>query len=99
MGRPLAILGMMHVCPVVEPGPKPHVGGPITNAGQAHVTFNGIPWAVVGGSATCTGLPGPDTHVQGSVVVTINGKGVMRVGDGTGHGGKIVAGVPTITIA
>ena len=53
--KPLAILGMMHVCPKVDPGPKPHIGGPIIQAGQSHVKFNGIPWAVEGGAALCTG--------------------------------------------
>ncbi|MEM6594852.1 MAG: PAAR domain-containing protein [Pseudomonadota bacterium] len=98
-GRPLAILGMMHVCPQVDPGPKPHVGGPIFNAGQTHVTFNGIPWAVEGGQAMCTGMPGPDKHQTGSTIVKINGKGVMRLGDPTAHGGTIVAGVPLIMVA
>lgn len=99
MGPPLAIIGMMHVCPVVDPGPKPHVGGPIVDAGQFHVRFNGILWAVEGGAAICTGLPGPDKHVKGSSIVRINGKGVMRIGDMTAHGGKIVSGVPPITVA
>ena len=97
--KPLAIVGMMHVCPKVDPGPKPHVGGPITSAGQSHVKFNGIPWAVEGGSALCTGMPGPDKHSKGSGVVKINGKGVMRQGDSTAHGGKIVTGIPTITVS
>jgi uncharacterized Zn-binding protein involved in type VI secretion len=42
-------------------------------------------------------MPGPDKMSKGSSTVKINGKGVMRVGDATGHGGKIVAGVPTLT--
>ncbi|WP_422664922.1 PAAR domain-containing protein, partial [Aeromonas salmonicida] len=46
----------MHVCPRVEPGPVPHVGGPIIDAGQAIVTINGVPVAVVGGKALCTGV-------------------------------------------
>jgi len=95
---PLAILGMMHVCPKVDPGPKPHVGGPIISAGQSHVKFNGIPWAVEGGQALCTGMPGPDKHQKGSSKVKINGKGVMRIGDATAHGGKIVTGIPLITV-
>lgn len=98
-GMPLAIVGMMHVCPKVDPGPKPHVGGPITNAGQSHVKFNGILWAVEGGSALCTGMPGPDKHKKGSSIVKINGKGVMRQGDPTAHGGAIVMGVPMIMVS
>ena len=94
--KPVAVIGHMHVCPVVEPGPKPHVGGPVTNAGQAHVRINGLLVAVEGGSCTCTGLPGPDPMVKGSSNVRIDGKGVMRIGDATGHGGKIVTGMPHV---
>jgi len=98
-GMPLAILGMMHVCPKADPGPKPHVGGPIIQAGQSHMKFNGIPWAVEGGAALCTGMPGPDKHQKGSAIVKINGKGVMRLGDPTAHGGKIVTGIPLIMVS
>lgn len=98
MSKPLAILGMMHVCPKVASGPRPHVGGPIISAGQGHVKFNGIPWAVEGGKALCTGVPCSDGHQKGSSCVKINGKGVMRIGDSTAHGGKIVAGVPVIKV-
>lgn len=96
--KPLAIVGMMHVCPKVDPGPKPHVGGPVVNAGQSHVKYNGIPWAVEGGNCICTGMPGPDKHQKGSSKVKINGKGVMRIGDTTQHGGKIVTGIPLINV-
>lgn len=48
MGKPVCLLGNMHLCPKVEPGPVPHVGGPIIDAGQNLVTVNGIPMAVVG---------------------------------------------------
>lgn len=96
--KPLAIIGMMHVCPKVDPGPKPHVGGPVINAGQSHVKYNGIPWAVEGGNCICTGMPGPDKHQKGSSKVRINGKGVMRIGDTTQHGGKITTGIPLIKV-
>jgi hypothetical protein len=29
MSQPAARLGDMHICPKVEPGPVPHVGGPL----------------------------------------------------------------------
>ncbi|MGL4237901.1 PAAR domain-containing protein, partial [Tabrizicola sp.] len=48
----------------------------------------------VGGTCTCIGPP--DTMNQGSSVVKIMGKGVVRMGDGTAHGGKLVMGVPTV---
>ena len=96
MGKPVCLMGHMHVCPVIDPGPKPHIGGPVISAGQSFVRYNGIPVAVVGGKCTCTGMPGPDSHAMGSTHVRISGKGVMRIGDTTGHGGKMVTGMPTL---
>ena len=32
-GKPAATLGDFHVCPMVAPGPAPHIGGPIISAG------------------------------------------------------------------
>ena len=95
MSKPIALVGHMHVCPKVDPGPRPHIGGPVQDAGQNFVKFNGVLVAVEGGKALCTGVPTTDPLTKGSSVVKINGKGVMRVGDGTAHGGKIVMGVPT----
>ena len=96
MPKPIATIGHMHVCPKVDPGPKPHVGGPVIDAGQSFVRFNGVPIAVEGGKCMCTGMPGSDKMTKGSSVVKINGKGVMRVGDSTAHGGKITVGIPTM---
>lgn len=97
MGMPIAVMGSMHTCPMVDPGPKPHVGGPVVNAGQALVFFNGMPVAVEGGTCICVGPP--DTMMKGSMLVKINGRGVMRVGDTTSHGGRIVVGMPMFTSA
>jgi uncharacterized Zn-binding protein involved in type VI secretion len=96
MPTPIALLGHMHVCPAVGPGPTPHVGGPVVDAGQSRVFFNNIPFAVVGGKCLCTGVGMMANHVMGSSIVHVDGKAVMRIGDMTGHGGKIVMGVPTI---
>ena len=96
MPMPISLLGHNHVCPVIDPGPKPHVGGPIVQPGQAFVRFSGIPWAVVSGQSVCTGMPGPDPLVSGSAIVRINGMPVVRIGDSTAHGGKVVMGVPTL---
>ena len=49
-----------------------------------------------GGKALCTGVPTTDPLKKGSSLVKINGKGVMRIGDGTGHGGKIAMVAPTL---
>jgi len=99
LGKPLTILGNMHVCPKVDPGPRPHIGGPIVDAGQKHVKFNNIPIAVEGGKCLCTGVPCSDGLTKGSSHVRINGKGIMRIGDSTAHGGKLVTGVPNIRVS
>lgn len=96
MGRPVCLLSHTHTCPLVDPGPKPHIGGPVSDAGQNFVRFNGIPLAVEGGNCICTGMPGNDTMASGSRMVRINGRGLMRVGDTTSHGGVMVTGVPTM---
>ncbi|MBK4218245.1 PAAR domain-containing protein [Paracoccus caeni] len=89
MGKPIALVGHLHSCPI-------HGGGPVMNPGQAFVRLNGIPLAVEGGHCGCPGTPPlPDPMVRGSGTVRINGRGVMRVRDQTAHGGKILTGVPT----
>ncbi len=47
MSQPIALLNHHHTCPKKEPGPVPHVGGPIIS-GQVNVTLNGRPVACVG---------------------------------------------------
>lgn len=93
---PAATIGNMHVCPLVNPGPVPHVGGPITGPGVPTVLIGGQPAAVVGDMCVCTGPP--DTIVKGSATVLIGGKPAARMGDSTAHGGTIVLGVPTVMI-
>ncbi|MGJ8605987.1 MAG: PAAR domain-containing protein [Marivita sp.] len=97
MSKPISLLGHMHACPVIDPGPKPHIGGPVVSPGQTFVTCNGIPVAVEGGSTVCTGMPGPDKMTKGSSLARIEGKGIMRIGDSTAHGGKLTVGVPFLT--
>lgn len=94
--KPVSLLGHNHICPKIDPGPKPHIGGPVVSPGQTLVKVNGIPVAVEGGQCMCTGLPGPDKMSKGSSLVKILGKGVMRIGDSTGHGGKMVMGIPFV---
>ncbi|MBL4826906.1 MAG: PAAR domain-containing protein [Spongiibacteraceae bacterium] len=95
MGKLAARLGDMHVCPKVEPGPVPHVGGPIAQ-GSPNVLIGGIPAARVGDMAVCIGPP--DKVSAGSATVMINGKAAARMGDSCGHGGKIILGCPTVFI-
>jgi uncharacterized Zn-binding protein involved in type VI secretion len=86
----------MHVCPMVNPGGVPHVGGPILPPGAPTVLIGGMPAARVGDMATCSGPP--DSIVMGSATVLIGGMPAARMGDTTAHGGSIVAGCPTVII-
>jgi uncharacterized Zn-binding protein involved in type VI secretion len=95
MGQPAARLSDMHVCPMTT-GPVPHVGGPCTGPGVSTVLIGGLPAAVVGDMATCTGPP--DTIVKGSSTVFIGGMPAARLGDSTAHGGTIVLGEFTVLI-
>ncbi|MDN3689962.1 PAAR domain-containing protein [Cyclobacterium jeungdonense] len=96
MGMPAARITDMHVCPMVNPGGVPHVGGPIMPPGEPTVLIGGLPAAKVGDMATCSGPP--DTIVAGSSTVFIGGMPAARMGDSTTHGGSIVAGLPTVLI-
>lgn len=86
----------MHVCPMINPGGVPHVGGPILPAGEPTVLIGGLPAARLGDMATCTGPP--DTVTMGSSSVLIGGKPAARMGDSTSHGGVIIIGCPTVII-
>jgi len=94
--KPAARLGDMHTCPLVNPGPVPHVGGPISGPGVPNVLIGGIPAATVGDLCVCVGPP--DSIAAGSSKVLIGGKPAARMGDMTSHGGVIVAGCPTVLI-
>ena len=95
MGQPAARMTDMHTCPMVNPGPVPHVGGPIVK-GQPTVLLANMPAARVSDMCTCVGPP--DTIVKGSATVLIGGLPAARMGDSTAHGGAIVSGSPTILI-
>lgn len=94
--KPAARLGDMHTCPLVNPGPVPHVGGPVSGPGVSNVLIGGVPAATVGDMCVCVGPP--DSIAAGSAKVTIGGKPAARLGDMTSHGGVIVAGCPTVLI-
>ena len=93
--QPAARIGDMHVCPFVDPGPKPHVVGPITQ-GAPTVLIGGVPAARVGDMCTCAGPP--DSIIAGSFTVLIGNSPAARMGDSTVHGGAIVVGCPTVLI-
>ena len=92
---PAARISDMHTCPMVNPGPVPHVGGPVV-AGCATVLIGFMPAARVGDMCVCVGPP--DTIAMGSATVMIGGMPAARLGDMTAHGGVIVAGCPTVMI-
>jgi uncharacterized Zn-binding protein involved in type VI secretion len=92
---PAARITDMHTCPLVNPGPVPHVGGPIS-IGCPTVLIGGLPAARVGDMCICVGPP--DTIAMGSATVMIGGMPAARMGDMTAHGGVIVVGCPTVMI-
>lgn len=98
MGMPAARVGDMHVCPMVTPGipPVPHVGGPVLPPGGLTVLIGGMPAARVGDMCVCAGPP--DVIAVGSLTVITMGQPQARIADTTGHGGKIVAGMPSVLV-
>lgn len=96
MGAPAARIGDMHVCPMINPGGVPHVGGPVLPPGSPTVLIGGMPAACVGDMLVCVGPP--DSIAMGSATVLIGGKPAARMGDSTAHGGTIVTGCPTVLI-
>ena len=93
---PAARVTDMHTCPTVEPGPVPHVGGPILPAGEPTVLIGFVPAARKGDLCVCVGPP--DSIVVGSPTVLIGNMMAARLGDSTAHGGVIVLGCPTVLI-
>src|SRR5271165_4103283 len=92
---PAARITDFHSCPMVNPGPVPHVGGPVS-AGCATVIIGYQLAARVGDSAVC--VPGMDSISRGESSVIIGNKAAARMGDPTSHGGVVAAGCPTVII-
>lgn len=98
MGWMVTIKGHMHVCPMIDPGPKPHIGGPVVSTQQNFVTVEGVPIATVGDNLLCTGAPTTsDKITSGSSIASIGGKKIARLGDSCAHGGRLVEGISWIT--
>ena len=95
-GQPAARLGDLHTCPMVDPGPKPHVGGPILGPCAPTVIIGRKPAAKLGDTLVCIGPF--DTITKGSAAVFIDHKPAARLGDSTAHGGVITVGCPTVII-
>jgi uncharacterized Zn-binding protein involved in type VI secretion len=96
MGRPAARVTDMHTCPMINPGPVPHVGGPILPPCMVAVLTGKLPQARVSDRALCVGPV--DVIVKGSATVLVGNLPAARIGDNTAHGGVIVAGCPTVLI-
>ncbi|MDJ0642001.1 MAG: PAAR domain-containing protein [Erythrobacter sp.] len=92
---PAARITDMHTCPMVNPGPVPHVGGPVIK-GQPNVLTVMMPQARVTDQCVCVGPP--DVIVKGSLTVLVGSLPAARLGDMTAHGGVIVMGAPTVLI-
>ncbi|HEY0137413.1 MAG TPA: PAAR domain-containing protein, partial [Nannocystis sp.] len=89
----------MHSCPKVDPGPVPHVGGPVF-AGSANVLIGNLPAARVGDAMVCFPLGPADSIKAGSATVFINDCKAARRTDPGSHisGDLIVQGCPTVLI-
>lgn len=92
---PAARITDMHTCPLINPGPVPHVGGPVV-MGSPNVMIGFMPAARLGDTAVCVGPP--DVIAKGSTSVMIGFMPAARMGDNTAHGGVIVAGFPQVMI-
>ena len=86
----------MHTCPLVNPGPVPHVGGPILPPGATQVLIGYLPAARLSDMAVCVGPP--DVIIMGSTTVLTGFLMQARIGDPTAHGGVIVQGFPTVMV-
>jgi uncharacterized Zn-binding protein involved in type VI secretion len=96
MGKPAARLSDYHLCPMVDPGPKPHIGGPILPACSTNIFIGNLPAARVSDKALC--IAPPDTIIQGSPTVFFNSLMAARMGDMTAHGGVIIMGQLNVLI-
>ncbi len=97
MGSSVSLRGHAHVCPMIDPGPRPHVGGPVVSTQQSFVTVEGVPIATVGDKTLCSGVPTTAGITGGSAIATIEGRKIARQGDACEHGGKLVQGVSWLT--
>jgi uncharacterized Zn-binding protein involved in type VI secretion len=82
---------------MVDPGPKPHVGGPINPPGSPTVLIGGMPAARMGDMVMCVS-PAPDVIAIGAFPVPISGNPAARMSDQTAHGGLITMGEATVLI-
>jgi uncharacterized Zn-binding protein involved in type VI secretion len=96
MGMPAARVDDTHNCPLVDPGPVPHVGGPILPPCCPTVLIYGMPAARVSDMAEC--VPGQDRIATGSPTVFIYGLPAARQDDTTEHRGVITSGCSKVLV-
>jgi uncharacterized Zn-binding protein involved in type VI secretion len=94
---PAARKGDMQTCPLVDPGPTPHVGGPIIE-GEPSVFIEGRLAARIGDKALCTPVGKSPMIGSGSATVIIGNQRAARLGDTMCHGGVVVTGAATVII-
>ncbi len=93
-----ARFGDPHTCPKVEPGPVPHVGGPIVPPCSLDIEIEDSAAArAVADHARCEAGP-LDPIAQGSPNVFMNDLHAARMGDKTQHGGVITDGAATVEV-
>nr|WP_281255429.1 PAAR domain-containing protein [Cystobacter ferrugineus] len=80
-----------------DPGPTPHVGGPIVT-GENTVLIEGRLASRIGDESLCTGVGAKAKIGSGSPTVIIGGQKAARLGDTLCHGGQIVSGAATVII-
>jgi uncharacterized Zn-binding protein involved in type VI secretion len=68
-GNPAARAQDMHLCPLIDPGPLPHIGGPVVLPCSSSVFINFRPAARRGDACSCRGIP--DTIMTGEDTVLI----------------------------
>lgn len=68
MGKPAALVDHCHVCPKVNPGPTPHLGGPIV-MGSTNVLIGGFPAACGGDKLLCVGPPNSISSCSSNVQI------------------------------
>ncbi len=92
---PAARITDTHTCPGEDPGPVPHVGGPVV-AGCVTVRIGYMPAARLNDALVCVGPPAAIS--AGSPTVNIGNMAAARLGDPTSHGGIVESGCPTVII-
>ena len=95
--KPAARNGDQTACPLVEPGPTPHVGGALSHDGAGTIAIEGKAAITVGDTAACKVGP-PDSVKKGSGSVFFYGKPAARRTDAMVHGGFVATAASTVFI-